>query len=389
MRSSQAALSSARAGLEMAWESLQWQGEAGTGSLREALASSAPPLHSATLHGRGAARPAAWQVPYRGSVLKGSALAAQIDDWLARGIIESSAAVALHRCLKNPEWFDLSDRTMVLLGAGSEAGPLRWLASWRARIVAVDIPAEPVWRRIAAIVADGNGTLIAPVRRATPASDDEAAWLAEAGVDLLTETPQAAAWVCAQDGPLDVAALGYLDGERHVRLSLAMDMIQVAAARDPRTSMAWMATPTDVFAVPADTARRAQEAFAQRPTMQRAWQAPLRLASGDRLFQPNVGGVEQSAEGLSYGLIDSLIVEQGPNYALGEAPAAVARAAGARSGTPRLPQHRALDKHSFRAEEPCVRSRLCRRRYVRHRGLRAGDDDGDHGGALGPRSARR
>ena len=131
MRSSQAALLSARAGLEMAWDSLLWQREGGTGSLREALASSAPPLHSATLHGRGAARPAAWRVPYRGGVLKGSALAAQIDDWLARGIIESSAALALHRCLKNPEWFDLSDRTMVLLGAGSEAGPLRWLASWR------------------------------------------------------------------------------------------------------------------------------------------------------------------------------------------------------------------------------------------------------------------
>ncbi len=316
MRSSQAAIASARAGLETAWESLQWEGETGPCSLREALASTVAPLHSATLHGRGAARPTAWEVPYRGSALKGSALAAQIDDWLARGIIESSAAAALHRCLKTPEWFDLSDRTTVLLGAGSEAGPLRWLARWRARIVAVDIPAEPVWRRIAATVADGNGILVAPVRR--PASPgDGAPWLAEAGVDLLTETPQVAAWVCAQNGPLDVAALGYLDGERHVRLSLAMDMVQsAAAARDPRTSMAWMATPTDVFAVPADTARRAQAAFAQRPAMQRAWQAPLRLASGDRLFHPNVDGVEQSAEGFAYGLIDSLIVEQGPNYAL-------------------------------------------------------------------------
>jgi hypothetical protein len=275
------------------------------------------PLHSATLQGRGESRPAAWEVPYCGRVLKGSALAAQIDDWLARGIIESSAAVALHRCLNHPEWFDLSDRTMVLLGAGSEAGPLRWLARWRARIVAVDIPAEPVWRRIAATIADGNGVLVAPLRRAVPPQEDGAAWVAEAGVDLLTETPRVAAWVCAQDGPLDVAALGYLDGERHVRLSLAMDLVQVAAAAcDPRASMAWMATPTDVFAVPAETARRAQEAFAQRPAMRRAWQAPLRLASGDRLFHPNVERVEEADGGLEYGLIDSLIVEQGPNYAL-------------------------------------------------------------------------
>jgi hypothetical protein len=334
MRSRESAFASASAGLALAWEMLRWQDGAASCSLHEALRIATEPLASVTVRGRGDPRPAPLTVPYRGELLQGEALAARVDDWHANGIIEPSAAAALHRCLAHPEWFDLADRTMVLLGAGSEAGPLRWLARWRARIVAVDIPGESVWRRIAAIVADGNGVLVAPLRSGARAADDES-WIADAGVDLLTEAPRVAAWICGQEGPLDVAALGYLDGERHVRLALAMDMVQAAAARDPRASMAWMATPTDVFAVPASTARRAQEAYAQRPAMQRAWQAPLRLASGDRLFQPNVERLQKTAEGLEYGLIDSLIVEQGPNYALAKRlqqwRAVIARASGHRT----------------------------------------------------------
>jgi hypothetical protein len=317
MRSPQAALASARAGLETAWDSLHFVTQDGAQPLREAFAMTRAPLalRSATLRGRGDARPAPWQVPSRGRMLEGSALAAHIDDWLARGIIEASAASALHRCLRHPEWFDLADRTLVLLGAGSEAGPLRWLARWRARIVAVDIGREQVWRRIAGIVAEGNATLIAPVRRAVDSQND--GWLADAGADLLGEAPTVAAWLRGFDEPLDVAALGYLDGERHVRLALAMDAIQSAICdANPRTTLAWMATPTDVFAVPEATARRAMAAYDERSVGQRALGAPLRLASGDRLFQPNVERIEHPECGPAYGLVDSIVVEQGPNYAL-------------------------------------------------------------------------
>jgi hypothetical protein len=50
--------------------------------------------------------------------------------------------------ISHPEWFDLSDRTLVLFGAASEAGPLTWLSKWKANIVAVDLPNERVWERI-------------------------------------------------------------------------------------------------------------------------------------------------------------------------------------------------------------------------------------------------
>ena len=342
MHSPAAALASAQAGLAAAWESLAFaQPDGTTTTLRAALADARPgELHTLTLHGRGDARPAPWQLPLRGRMLEGAALAAQIDDWAARGIVEASAAQALQRCLCHPEWFDLSDRRLVLLGAGSEAGPLRWLARWRANIIGVDIARAPVWQRIEAIVAEGNARLVVPLRRPLRADALVEASAADVGADLLAEAPAIAAWlrgVAGEMGALDIAALGYLDGERHVRLALAMDAVQAALCdADPRTTLAWMATPTDVFAVPEATARRAMAAFDERPALQRGLQAPLRLASGERFFQPNVERIEQqaSADGLAWGLVDSLVVEQGPNYALAKRlqqwRAVVARAAGHR-----------------------------------------------------------
>lgn len=341
MRSPEAALACAKAGLAAAWDELGFARPDGTtATLREALddGTAATPWHQARLHGLGDACPAPWQVPLRGEMLDGAALAAQIDDWEARGIIEPSAAAALHRCRRHPDWFDLSDRRLVLLGAGSEAGPLRWLARWRANIVAVDIARAPVWQRIAGTVAEGNASLIAPVRKPVAAGTDAERWAADAGADLLAEAPQVAAWLrglATEQGPLDIAALGYLDGERHVRLSLAMDMVQAALCEaDARTTLAWMATPTDVFAVPEATARRAMAAYAERSALQRGLQAPVRLASGDRFFHPNVERIDQHGAGPAWGLVDSLVIEQGPNYALAKRlqqwRAVIARAAGQR-----------------------------------------------------------
>lgn len=127
------ALASARAGLATAWQTLRWA-EAGHDlpldqALQRAVAASPGAAGEAfrthTVHGSGPAAPAAWTVPYRGEALHGDALRRRIDAWASDGIIEPSAAAALHRCATHPAWFDLADRTMVLLGAGSEAGPLR------------------------------------------------------------------------------------------------------------------------------------------------------------------------------------------------------------------------------------------------------------------------
>ena len=63
--------------------------------------------------------------------LQGQALLDQIQSWEERGIVEASHANALRECIAHPEWFALSDRTTVLFGAASEAGPLTWLSKWK------------------------------------------------------------------------------------------------------------------------------------------------------------------------------------------------------------------------------------------------------------------
>ena len=320
-------VASCRAGLDAAWRELVFvRGERAL-PLREALAAPAgPELQTLLLRGRGDAAPARWEVPYQGRRLSGAALARRIDAWAADGVIEASAAQALHLARTHPDWFDLSDRHLVLLGAASEAGPLAWLASWRANIVAIDLPRPAAWKRITQQVAAGNGQLIAP---AAEAAQD----LHAAGADMLTQTPQLAAWLRRLEQPLDLFAIAYLDGEKHVRVSLAMDaLIDACAAADPRSSFAWMATPTDVFAVPQALAEDVMRAYQDRGTLKRLAQAGLRAGSGGRSFVPHIEGLVEADDGSRRGIVDCLVIEQGPNYALAKRlqqwRAIVARAAG-------------------------------------------------------------
>lgn len=331
LASEEASMQSAQNGLDSAWQNLCWsQGDAGDISLADALVAGQNRFTTHTIKGTGDAKPAPWAVPLDGANLTGQPLREKIQDWEARGIIEPSAARALERCIDHPEWFDLSDRTMVLLGAGSEAGPFRWLMQWRATVVAVDIDRPDVWKRLSDLAVAGNGTMHLPLRSA--AGGD---WLQQAGANLITQAPDIAAWLKSFNGPLDIASLAYLDGERHVKVAMGMDMIaQAMCAHDTHTTLAFLATPTDMFAVTRETALAAMDAYAARPVAKRTLQSSLHLATGDRFFQPNVERLLESDKGVQYGVVDSMVIEQGPNYALAKRlqqwRAQVARAAGHR-----------------------------------------------------------
>ena len=315
-----AVVDSCRAGLDAAWSELVYLREGQALSLREAMATPADAWRTLRLRGRGDAAPARWEVPYRGRKLHGDALARRIDAWAAAGVIEASHAQALHLARTNPQWFDLSDRHVLLLGAGSEAGPLAWLASWRANIVAVDLPRAATWSKIAQRVLAGNGQLIAPLAASAPPRDElanDAADLRHAGCDMLTQTPEIAAWLRSLGVPLDLLAIAYLDGERHVRVSLAMDAIALAVATaDARSTLGWMATPTDVFAVPQALAEDVMRAWDERGALKRLAQAGARAGSGGRSFVPQIEALVDADDGSRWGIVDALVIEQGPNYAL-------------------------------------------------------------------------
>jgi hypothetical protein len=75
-------------------------------------------------------------------------------------------------------------------------------------------------------------------------------------------------------------------------------------------ALAFLATPTDVFAVPAEAAAQSVHAYATRSAGVKLASWPLRTLSGGRLLR------RAYPPGADPGINDSLVQQQGPNYAL-------------------------------------------------------------------------
>ncbi|MFC4783937.1 hypothetical protein ACT8ZV_05650 [Nocardioides sp. MAHUQ-72] len=247
-------------------------------------------------------------VPYRGRSLRGAELREQLADWRRRGVMEPSAAEAVAEVAGNPGWLRLDGQTVAVLGAGSEMGPLRPLLGWGATVAAVDLPRAAMWDRVLRTARSSAGRLLVPVRAdaATPDRAGEAA-----GLDLLDEVPETADWLTGLDGRLVLGNYLYADGGTHVRVSVAADALasRVDRAR-PDTALAFLATPTDVFAVPRDAVEQATRSYRGRSATARTLGRPLRWATRGRLLH------RAYPPDADPGIGDSLVPVQGPSYAL-------------------------------------------------------------------------
>ena len=273
-------------------------------------------LHTIQFQGESQQAPE-WYVPYQGQKLQGQALLDQIQTWQQNGIIEPSHADALRTAAAHPEWFDLSDRTLVLFGAASEAGPLTWLSKWKANIVAVDLPNSRVWDRILTTVQQGNATLYAPCTEKLAENRSISFLKDKLGADLLTQTPEIAHWLSEKEDQLDLAAIAYLDGEKHVRVAMAMDSImQYVSKQKTDTSLMFMCTPTDVYAVPQEVIAASEQKFIQRSKAQQMISKGIASITAQHFFKKNLHSLIPCDNGKEYGIADCLVVEQGPNYAL-------------------------------------------------------------------------
>lgn len=308
----------AQSGLDKAHDLFQFYRQGQPHALKDAMQLfKAQPFYTHQLRSPTPKPLATWSVPYQGKQLSGQALLAQIDAWENRGIMEASHAHALRECVAHPEWFDLSDRTFVLFGAASEAGPLTWLCQWQANIVAVDLDRPAVWQKIVDKVMQGNATLYAPSLHPQQPDLTVEKSIPLLGANLLTQTPEIANWLQTFEQRLDLAALAYLDGEKHVRVALAMDAImQTLCQTKPDSSLMFMCTPTDIYAVPHEIAELTQQKYQQGTWLKRHATQTVRHASLNRFFQPNSTERVESEQGQAYGISDCLVIEQGPNYAL-------------------------------------------------------------------------
>lgn len=315
LSSPEASLKIAEDGLAQAHQTFEFYRDGQKHLLQEVFSLPAGQLHTFKLTGHSKSAPE-WYVPYQGQKLQGDALLEQIERWETQGIMETSHANALRECAVHPEWFDLSDRTTVLFGAASEAGPLTWLTKWKANIVAIDLPNSRVWGKIIDTVSQGNATLYAPCTEDLPADTSPNILKEKLGANLLTQIPEIAKWLLQFEQDLDLAAIAYLDGEKHVRVSMAMDAIMhYVSQQKANTSLMYMCTPTDVYAVPAEVIEASKEKYAELSKAQTLISKSVATLSRKHFFQKNSHELIQSGD-QAYGICDCLVVEQGPNYAL-------------------------------------------------------------------------
>jgi hypothetical protein len=255
-----------------------------------------------------------FSLPLGGERLTGDALARQLESWAVAGVLEASAVDAVRAVMAHPEWLRLDGHTIVVLGAGAEMGPLPALLRWGARVAAVDLPAPAIWRRVLAAGRGRAGTLLGPTAAGTvgAGSVGAAESVAErAGVDLLLDLRAIANWIGNLEGRIVLGNYVYADGVTNLRLSAAVDALTVALQGvRPDLALAFLATPTDVFAVSADVVMHSLQAYDDRSRSAKILGPAVRAMSAGRLLR------RQYQPGVYPGVHDALVTQQGPNYAL-------------------------------------------------------------------------
>ncbi len=323
LASPEAARTIAGAGLDAVHARLRVAGDDGEQplqALRTAPAGPAGTLRTREVAGQGEREPG-FSLPFHGARLRGDDLHRRLDTWVARGVLEPTAAQAVREVAAHPEWLALPGRTVVVLGAGAEMGPLTALLRWGATVAGVDLPRPDLWRRVLDTARRGAGTLLVPT--GDGGTEDGGTH----GADLVRDVPAVADWLAGLPGDLVLGDYVYADGAANVRVSAAVDALtlRLQDAR-PGTALAFLATPTDVFAVPGEAVEQSVRAYAGRSRTGKLLGRPLRTLSAGRLLQ------RAYVPGSDPGISDSLVAQQGPNYALAKRlqrwRATVARAAG-------------------------------------------------------------
>ena len=251
-------------------------------------------------------------VPVNGKRLAGADLLKQLDEWVRQGIVEPGFRDAITLVVRNPDWLDLSDTSVAVLGAGAEMGPTLPLLRWGGRVIAIDLPNPAVWRRLIAHARSSGGALEVPVPVDSTAGPEDVQLAGAAGVDLIQQVPAVWEMLAAVEGPMVLGNYLYADSGKHVLVSMAADVLAAGLAEDRKDlTLAYLATPTDAYAVPWRDVETARERWHHRRTS--LIQTPIHMFGG---FQRNYTHTVVSDNGIRYGISDALVPQQGPNYAL-------------------------------------------------------------------------
>jgi len=318
LQSPENALKAAKAGLDVLHDKFEFARDDKTYTVREAMKTFKGTFETGFIKGN-QPKPNAYklEVPYKGRTLSGDDLLKQLKKWETYGTIEPSAAEAISNVVKNPGWADLSDKHFVLLGAGSAMGPLLVLLALGANVIALDLDRAPIWERLIRIARESSGTLTFPLKKPQSKIENDQDLYANAGSNLITQFPEIHNWLSTlyPDKQLVVGCYVYLDGEAHVRVVLACDAIIEGLTRTRNTPIGYLCTPTDTHVIPDEALKAATQNYAQM-NLQNLLVLPIRTLFGSKHLVRNVQKPIQAKDGKNFAIVDGLVVDQGPNYAL-------------------------------------------------------------------------
>ncbi|KAJ1565892.1 Very-long-chain (3R)-3-hydroxyacyl-CoA dehydratase PASTICCINO 2 [Nowakowskiella sp. JEL0078] len=315
LRSPETAIAMANAGLDYCYNNFEFLRDGKLQSFNDAMKTyTTNPFKTGFIQGTGAKPTREVSVPYKNKKLSNAQLINQLRLWAEKGTIEPSAREAIELVVKNQDqWLDLSDKYFVLLGAGSAMGPFPILMQLGANVIAIDLDRKGVWDRLIEVARRSPGTLTFPLKIDQKGLDDGA--LAEnAGANLFTQTPEIRNWLLEVHPGKDlvVGSYAYLDGELHVKVSLAMDSIvrDLTTKRKESTfaACAYLCTPTDDHVIPAVAAASQKENLKNLAF-------PIWLLSAF-MTPSTLSPIVPQSNGPPINIVDAIVPQQGPNYAL-------------------------------------------------------------------------
>jgi len=314
------ALEAAKAGLAWGHDNFEFVRDGNTMKLAEAMKSIKGTFHTGFVKGeKSKAEKQTVKVPYKGEVLQGDALVAQINKWCDYGTIEPSCRDSMIAVIKNQEdWCDLSDKYFVLLGAGSAMGPFLTLMALGANVIAIDLDRPGIWERLLGVAKASSGTLTFPLSK--PEADLQKEGLRpenHAGCNLFTQTPEILTWLLSvQKGKaLTVGAYAYLDGALHVQVSLAMDAIIKGLTEGRKdVSVAYLCTPTDCHLIPEEAYSAMNAQFSAMGVLDILVKLTPFFWLGD--LKKNARKPVTASDGQTFYAVDGIVNRQGPNYIL-------------------------------------------------------------------------
>ncbi|CAD7933855.1 unnamed protein product [Amoebophrya sp. A120] len=159
-------------------------------------------------------------IPYQGANLANEALSTQLHSWANYGTCEPDCILKITKA--EQKLWALQNKWFVLLGAGSELGPLEPLLEAGANVIAIRTRRAKEWEKMEEFAkkTKHGGKLFIPVNKGLSAS----------GADILAEPLEIRNWILEilTENSVSEVTIGmytYLDAEAHVRVTLGCDLI--------------------------------------------------------------------------------------------------------------------------------------------------------------------